>query len=146
MSNSITVELAFDAPAAKVWAAWTDGSQLTKWLTEKANVRAELGGPYELFWEPDHPERNSTLGCKVTAVEANEHLAFTWRGPMPYAHLMNNGELPPTHVDVRLDSRGGKTIMRFEHLGWGTGKEWDEAKAWQEKAWRGAFEQLEELF
>lgn len=145
MSTPITVELALDAPVAQVWTAWTDAGQLARWLTEKANVRAEVGGPYELFWELDHPERNSTLGCTLTAVEPKQRLAFTWRGPVPYAHLMNQGEPPPTHVDVRFESEGDTTVVRFEHLGWGTGQEWDEAKAWQEKAWRGAFHQLAAL-
>lgn len=142
MSTPITIELRLPASAAETWAAWTVPAVLESWLTQKARVELRVGGAYELFWQPDEPEKNSTLGCKLTAVEPQRRLAFTWRGPVPYAHLMNVGEPPPTHVEVLLESRGEGTVVRLEHAGWGAGKEWDEARAWQARAWAAAFEAL----
>lgn len=34
---------------------------------------------------------------------------------------------------------GRSTLIRFVHAGWGRGEAWDEARAWQERAWCGAF-------
>lgn len=144
MSHIISIEQTFNAPVDRVWRAWIAPSDLSSWLAAKAKVNGEAGGAYELFWEPEHPERNSTLGCRLTALDPMKELAFTWRGPVQYSDLMN-GEPPPTHVVVRFEERNGKTLMTFRHLGWGTGSKWEEAKAWQEGAWRGAFEQLATL-
>jgi uncharacterized protein YndB with AHSA1/START domain/quercetin dioxygenase-like cupin family protein len=126
------------------WRAWTDSGKLTSWLTKKANVRAEVGGPYELFWEPEHPDRNSTFGCRVLEVVPTTRLSFTWRGPVQYADLMNGGEPPPTRVEVEFEGRtDGKTAVRLRHLGWGSSPPWQQARAWQERAWLGAFAELD---
>jgi len=138
----IVIEVELEAPVERVWRAWTEPDELASWLTELANVRMEVGGPYELFWEPEHPERNSTLGCTITALEPNRLLAFTWKGPVPYADLMNI-EPPPTSVTVSFQASGPEcTIVRLEHVGWGSGPRWEEARAWHVKAWQEAFARL----
>jgi len=142
---TIVINREFNAPLQRVWHAWTEEKDLTSWLTKKATVRAELGGSYELFWEPENPERNSTLGCKITALEPEKLLRFTWRGPPQYAHLMNVGDPPPTFVVVKFENNNGMTKVHFEHDGWGEGKDWTNARSWQEKAWLGAFEQLTKM-
>jgi uncharacterized protein YndB with AHSA1/START domain len=139
----LIIRRAFSASPERLWRAWTEEAELTAWLAARARVTLEAGGPYELFWEPEHPERNSTLGCRLTAVEPHRRLAFTWRGPPAYAELMNVGEPPPTRVEVSFEPRGEKTVMHFVHSGWGEGQRWEEARTWQERAWLGAFEALE---
>jgi len=130
-----------DAPVDKVWRAWTDPEAVTRWWALHANIRTEVGGPYELFWEPTHPWEYSTLGCTVTAVEPFRKLAFTWRGPPEY-EVMNRGQPLPTHVTVRFESNGPKTHLFLAHEGWGLGNEWESARRWQESSWRIAISQL----
>jgi uncharacterized protein YndB with AHSA1/START domain len=64
----------------KAFEMFTDNAQLEKWLTLKANVEPEVGGKYELFWEPNDPENNSTKGCKILAIEKPYLINFEWRG------------------------------------------------------------------
>ena len=45
----------------QAFACFTQNALLTRWLTGDANVRAETGGAYELFWQPDVRENNSTI-------------------------------------------------------------------------------------
>lgn len=140
----VVIEIEVGAPVDRVWRAWTEPNDLTAWLSVRANIRLEVGGPYELFWEPDYPERNSTLGCKITAMCLNESLAITWKGPSLYADLMNN-DPPPTSVMVMLCAAGpDRTLVRLDHIGWGDGPRWAEARAWHERAWRDALAQLRE--
>lgn len=140
--EALDLERTYAAPVEQVWAAWTQNAALATWLSAKANVSTEIGGPYELFWEPDHPDRNSTLGCHVTAVQPNVRLAFSWKGPVPYADLMNVEPLP-TSVTVTFESRcDNGTRVTLQHLGWGSSQRWQEAKAWQEKAWQVALDEL----
>jgi uncharacterized protein YndB with AHSA1/START domain len=125
-----------------VWHAWADAGELSSWLAPQARASPRVGGAYELFWEPGHPERNSTLGCRVTRVAQGRELAFQWRGPVQFADLMNREPLP-TSVTVRLDPAGdGGTLMTLEHAGWGAGARWAEARAWQRRAWEVAFARL----
>jgi len=58
---------------------------------------------------------------------------------------MNEGDPPPrpTWARVRFERHGeGKTAVRVEHLGWGVGERWEEARAWTERAWGNALENL----
>jgi uncharacterized protein YndB with AHSA1/START domain len=143
-SPPITIEWTFDMTANLTWRAWTHEADLASWLTGRAKVRAEVGGPYELFWDPEHPDRNSTLGCRLLEVIPLRRLSFTWRGPVQFADLMNAGEPPPTSVRVDFEAiSSGRTRVRLEHVGWGAGERWQQARAWQEQAWRGAFDELE---
>src|SRR5258708_11088991 len=82
----------------RAFALFTENDELQNWLTAIADVEPRVGGRYELFWEPDDPEQNSTRGCKVTALEPNTLLAFEWKGPRQF-EFMNKTD-PLTHVTV----------------------------------------------
>lgn len=69
------VDHLFPAPVARAWHAWTDADELRRWFAKRANVHAVRGGPYELFWEPENPERNSTIGCRLTFALAAQLVA-----------------------------------------------------------------------
>ena len=140
----IDIEQVLPARRDEVWRAWTSADELRAWLAEEAMVHPEPGGAFELFWEPARPERNSTRGCRVLDAAERELLSFTWRGPVPFAELMNVEPLP-TWVTVTLeDVEGGATRLRLRHRGWGSGPRWDAARLWQEQAWRLALERLRE--
>jgi hypothetical protein len=45
---------------------FTVNKHLESWLTTKAEVEPNLGGKYELFWNPTDRENDSTVGCRIT--------------------------------------------------------------------------------
>jgi uncharacterized protein YndB with AHSA1/START domain len=140
--HPIIIEVEIKAPLERVWQLWTQPDELTTWLAEQANIQTDVGGAFELFWEPNHPERNSTLGCTITAMEPNKMLSFTWKGPVAFQELMNTNP-PPTSVTVVLRAVSQeRTAVRLEHVGWGCEENWVEARTWQERAWRTALTQL----
>jgi uncharacterized protein YciI/uncharacterized protein YndB with AHSA1/START domain len=140
--KSIVMILQVPVSVEQLWKLWTENSEITSWLAPKAHVVADVHGPYELFWEPAHPDRNSTIGCVITEIKKHSVLAFNWKGPVPYADLMNVDPLP-TFVRVTFKSLGPNTSsVRLEHGGWGAGSRWAEARQWQEQAWSGAFAEL----
>ena len=120
---------------------FTDNSALESWLVNLAEVEPVIGGKYELFWEPDDRDNNSTIGCKVTAVEAGQLIVFEWRSPKQYKHFANNVD-PLTHVVVSFHPDGEWTIVHLVHSGWRSAPEWEEARQWQERAWSIAFVEL----
>ena len=126
---------------------FTVNEDLQSWLTTIADVEPVAGGKYELFWNPEERENDSTLGCKITAIEPGKFLSFQWRGPKQYKHFMNNTD-PLTHVVVFFipcNEENGPTLCTEVHLihsGWRNSAEWKEARLWFEKAWDDAFEKL----
>lgn len=124
------------------WKKWTEVEKLKSWLTNDANIELKVGGLYELFWEPEHPEQNSTIGCKVLALEPLSEITFEWKGPIPFADIMNVTPLP-TWVRVTFHEIGkNQTSIQLKHFGWQTSPRWDEAKKWQRNAWLQAFARL----
>jgi uncharacterized protein YndB with AHSA1/START domain len=127
---------------------FTTNKLLESWLTELADVEPKKGGNYELFWEPSDKENNSTIGCKVTAVEADKFISFEWKGPKQFKHFMNNTD-PLTHVVVVFipcvcDSNLYTDVLLI-HSGWKNSPEWDEARLFFENAWTRALSKLIKL-
>lgn len=146
-STAIHMNRSLPQPAGKVWQALTEPGQVGSWAAAAASIRAERGGNYELFWEPDSPDHNSTIGCRVTAVAPGRYLAFTWRGPDQLSAVMNEGDPPPppTHVTIALRPAADGTELDLVHAGFGTGEGWPAAVAWHERAWQACLDNLEAL-
>ena len=129
----------------RAFEMFTVNEHIQSWLAPLADVEAVEGGKYELFWDPDDRESNSTIGCRVTAIESGKFLSFEWKGPEQFRHFMNNAE-PLTHVVVFLipctEGSTPCTEVHVIHSGWGISAEWEEARLWFERAWSNAFEQL----
>jgi uncharacterized protein YndB with AHSA1/START domain len=129
---------------ARAFAYFTSPDLLTTWLTADAEVEPEVGGMYELFWNPRDREVDSTIGCRITALVADELVAFQWRGPRPFRDIANGAD-PLTHVVVAFVPAAAGTRVHLVHSGWRSGPEWEEARAWQERAWSGALRELERV-
>ncbi len=121
---------------------FTVSALLESWLTAAAEVELVVGGKYELFWEPDDRENNSTIGCKVTAIENDKFLSFEWRSPKQFRHFANNAD-PLTHVVVFFIPEDEGTQVNLIHSGWRSSPEWEQARQWQDRAWSMAFEALQ---
>lgn len=128
--------------ARRAFEMFTVNRLLESWLVNVAEVEAVVGGRYELFWEPEDRENNSTIGCRVTAVEADKFISFEWRSPKQYKHFANHAD-PLTHVVVFFAPVGEGTEVHLIHSGWRSSAEWEEARVWQERAWGVAFKELE---
>jgi len=132
----------------QVFKMFTVNKHLKSWLTKHAEVEPRIGGKYELFWDPDDKENNSTIGCKITTIEKNKVLGFEWKGPPQFKHFMNTA-VPLTHVIVFFMpcsqvEPSPCTEVHLIHSGWGDSAEWQEAKVWFDKAWFNALKNLKE--
>lgn len=145
MTHDIQIERSYNTSCSRLWDAWVDPGQTSIWFAAHARIIPELGGAYELFWRPDNPQSDSTLGCRITAIQKQRYLAFTWRGPDAFKEVMNEGNPPPqpTHVTVVFEDNERSTRIQVSHVGFGTGKRWEEAREWQKAAWNHCFDNLE---
>lgn len=125
---------------------FTRNENLEAWLTNKADVDPKVAGKYELFWRPEDPENDSTIGCRVTAIEPGRLLSFDWKGPQKFKSFMNEAD-PLTHVTISFIPRGSfempETEVHLIHSGWRNSPEWEEAKNYFDRAWAIAFGELE---
>ncbi len=129
----------------RAFEMFTVDSLLGEWLSVEATVEPVVGGKYELFWDTVVREFNSTIGCRVTAVERNKLIAFEWKGPRQFHHFMNEAD-PLTHVSVFflpfVDGSDSGTEVHVIHSGWRNSEEWEDARSYFSGAWRNALESL----
>ena len=146
MENIILVKEEINCDVNTVFSMFTKNELLENWLTTKANVDPILGGKYELFWVPEHPENDSTIGCKITGIEKNKFISFDWKGPAEFKSFMNIAD-PLTHVIVFFTHNNDnpkKTIIYLFHTGWRKDSNWQKARDYFEKAWLKALQGLKE--
>jgi uncharacterized protein YndB with AHSA1/START domain len=141
MDKIISKNLELNCTPATAYRMFITKDYLKKWLSLDADVEAEVGGKYELFWDLKDRQNDSTLGCKILALIENKLLNFEWKGAKQFKHFMNE-KRPLTNVTVIFypsDTGCGITLL---HTGWGNTDEWENAYNWFENAWSNAFSEL----
>ena len=110
MSRSIEKTVRINAPVNVVWRALTEAEELKRWFPIDARVKPGPEGAIWLSWG-DAMEAESP----ITAWEPNRRLQTTQtRGPVKLA------------LDFHLETKGGRTVVRLVHSGFGDGPEWDD--------------------
>ncbi len=99
---------------------------LEKWLTSMAEIEANAGGKYELYWNPNDLENDSTIGCSITALQKPFLIAFEWKSPAQYKQFTNNAD-PLTHVVIVFSYENDHTNVDLIHSGWRSTPNWIEA-------------------
>lgn len=141
MDKIIHAKASVRANAACAFKYFTHNKLLMKWLCAVAEVEPKVGGKYELFWNPNDRENDSTIGCKILAIERGKFLTFEWRGPRQFKHFMNTAR-PLTCVTVTFIPQQKGSEIHLIHTGWRPTAEWDEARQWFVTAWSSAFKEL----
>ena len=121
---------------------FTVNKHLEKWLTQIADVELKVGGKYELFWNPEDKENDSTIGCKILALQPNRFLSFEWKGAKQFKHFMNDVR-PLTNVVTFFIPTNDGTEVHILHTGWRETEEWKKAFEWFERAWTMVLSELE---
>lgn len=124
---------------------FTKNSNIQAWLANETDIEPYAGGNYELFWDVDNKEINSTIGCKITVFETNKLLCFEWKRPEQFSHFMNTAD-PLTHVTILfIPENDNVTEIHLIHTGWKSDENWEKARTWFESVWTNALEGLEKV-
>ena len=133
---SLTIKRHFDAPPAKVFAAWTDAEKVKRWMGpgEIKAVAAEIdprkGGHYRwVMKRPDGEEFD--VGGVYREVVPNEKLVFTW--------AWKSTPERESLVTVLLKSDGDGTLMTLTHEQFFD----DDARDRHNQGWEGALLKME---
>lgn len=102
----VVVERTFAAPAAAVWRALTDPAAMSAWYFDVPEFRAEVGS--EFRFSVEHRGRTFPHVCRVTRVEPERELAYSWR---------YEGEPGESLVTFALFPEPAGTRLRVTHTG-----------------------------
>jgi uncharacterized protein YndB with AHSA1/START domain len=142
MDKIIYHSISLKCDPGKAFEMFTVNKHLEKWLTQAAFVEPKTGGKYELFWDPEDQENDSTIGCRILAFHPERFLSFEWKGPKRFKHFMNEVR-PLTCVVVFFIPCPEGTEVHLLHTGWRDTPEWEEARQFFDKAWAMAFSELQ---
>jgi uncharacterized protein YndB with AHSA1/START domain len=145
LAPDIVVVKTINASVADVWKAWTTTDGIESFFAPKAaKVEPWPGGAFELWFGVDLPEGSrGSENCKVHSVKPMEQLVFEWNAPPTIPTIR------PLRTLVYLDFKPlpeNRTELTLRNFGYGTGEEWDKAKAYFAKAWPAVMANLEKRF
>ena len=123
--RSVVVDRELSHPPEKVWRALTQGHLIEEWLM-KNDFQPVVGHKFKLSAEW------GAVDCKVTVVEPNKQLAYTWA-----AHGLESV------VTWTLAPASKGTSLRMEQMGFRT----DQEQAYQgaKFGWQKFFSNLEQV-
>jgi uncharacterized protein YndB with AHSA1/START domain len=115
-TRTFETTLEIEAPVDAVWKALVDAKELVRWFPLEAEVEPRVGGRYWISWKNEWQGEH-----RIRILEPERRLCTTW------ATSAREGE-PPRElvVDYHLEGRGGRTVVRLVHSGFGRGSNWDE--------------------
>src|SRR5712691_11456613 len=99
-------------PIADVWAVWTTIDGIISFLAPKANIKLELQGPYEIFFDPEAPLGfKGTEGCKILEFEQAKTLSVEWKAPPQFPNVRRQ----KTSVDIYFERVEALTKVSVAH-------------------------------
>jgi len=126
-------EFEIDAPVADVWAAITQADHLMRWFPPEARVENPgQGGSMWMKWGEMFEGE-----CSIDVWEPEKHLRTTFMEPPA-----EDREPMRTYVDYHLESKGGKTVLRLVHSGFGKGEHWDRLYDGVSRGWAAELRSL----
>ena len=135
---SLTLKRRLNAPAEKVYAAWTNPQHLVKWFgpdsgpVSKAETDVRVGGRYTVAFQTEDGEKHQVSGI-YREVVPNEKLAFTWAWiTMPER---------ASFVTILIKPEGEGSILTLIHEQFAD----EAARDGHEKGWTGCFDKLERM-
>lgn len=100
------IERTFNASPEKVWKAISDKEEMKKWYFDLAEFKPEVG--FQFHFEGGPEDRKYLHLCKVTEVEQEKKLTYSWR----YDGYEGN-----SFVTFELFAEGEKTRLKLTHSG-----------------------------
>lgn len=113
-----TIDIA--APAEAVWRAISEADELMRWFPPEARVTPGAGGKVWMSWGHGI-EGEST----ITIWDPPRRLRTSDTRDLPWSQGEVAGGPVEISVDYFIEARGGTTVLRLVHSGFGRGSAWD---------------------
>jgi uncharacterized protein YndB with AHSA1/START domain len=116
MGHSIEMEVDFDEPADRVWAAFTDSELRSKWEASNYEIDPRPGGKYQWVL-PGHESEGTVVECEPQQLlEQSEKTGphSETRQTFRFASTADGG----THVELLHDGLPNDVMVKSVSLGW----------------------------
>lgn len=105
-SAPYTIERVVNAPAEKVWNAFTDPAEMRKWYFDVSGFRPEVGNEFTFTGQKD--DTVFLHLCRVTEVIPGVKISHTWR---------YEGHPGDSLLTIELVPEGQSTRVKLTHAG-----------------------------
>jgi uncharacterized protein YndB with AHSA1/START domain len=105
-TEPFVIERTYNAPVHKVWQAITDKDQMKQWYFDLAEFKPEVGFEFQFTGGPE--DRRYLHLCKITEVEVDKKLSYSWR---------YDGYEGISFVTFELFAEGDRTRLKLTHAG-----------------------------
>ncbi len=137
LKTNLKIERTFDAPADRVFDAFTTEEVMRRWwhvernwTTAEAQVDLRVGGAVRVVMHNTDEDLFHGGGGEYTLIERPSRLAFTW---------VWDDEPHETLIEIEFEEADGATTVRFTHSGL-----WSEEIVRSHRGgWNGCFDNLE---
>lgn len=130
----VAVEL--NATLEEAWRVISEAEELMRWFPLEAEVRPGVGGSMRWGWG------DSFSGiARIESWEPPHLLRLVQEDQRPYdadGRVLPAGEAEPARlvVEMKLETRAGKTVLRLIHSGFGQGAAWDDELEGVSNGWQ----------
>lgn len=105
-SEPFVIERTYHAPVEKVWQALTNKDQMKQWYFDLSEFKPEVG--FEFQFEGGSDAKTYRHLCKITEVDPEKKLAYSWR---------YEGYEGYSVVTFELFDEGSSTRLKLTHEG-----------------------------
>jgi len=123
----IRLDVTIQVPAADVFRALTSDRELERWWPTTAKSDLRVGGKYFYSFKFDDPANDMDQDGVFVEVAPDACLRYTW--PATERDL-------PTEVGWQVQSRGGATVVKLTHVGFGYGPMWEASVQGHTHGWK----------
>lgn len=109
--NTLSIDYLFDAPAARVYAAWIDPQALCRWMgpgevsCEHAAVDLKVGGSYEIHMQTE--DGLMVAHGEYIDIVPEQKLVFSWQ--------WRPGTFTGSIVSLLFEDLGAQTRLKLTH-------------------------------
>lgn len=131
----LNITRTFDAPRELVWKAWTDPQMVAQWKGPRGFKVTEYersdepGGPWRLTMQGQRPGSTDLVTLRqhgeLKEMRPPELLVYTFAWDDRSSVGLPEGPFKENIVTIRLEERGGKTVMHFTQAPFATESERD---------------------
>jgi uncharacterized protein YndB with AHSA1/START domain len=105
------MEIEISAPASKVWKVLTTAEGIAAWFAPGASVEPGAGGKMTISWG-----EGMEVISRIAIWKPERHRQIATDRPEP---------APPSVIDYFIEGRGGATVLRLVHSGFGASADFD---------------------
>ncbi|HYL75079.1 MAG TPA: SRPBCC domain-containing protein [Bryobacteraceae bacterium] len=140
LAHETSVEI--DAPIEEVWKALTEAKDIARWFAPNMTVEPGAGGEMVADWGPGIVWKNA-----IEVWEPNRHLRLVETRDHFISASPAEDKMEPCRLlqDYYLEAKGGKTVLRMVHSGFGTSSNWIQEYEGTRDGWAVCFLRLKTL-